>query len=68
MDCCCEQLSYVMACPCTDCTLWYYRFGKGPESIKRKRPLLVDVRFFEKNIELEQEEMIKKLKECNYEV
>jgi len=66
MDCCCENPNYVMACPCTDCTLWSYRFGKRPVTIKETKPLLMDVRFFDENIDLEQIQMVRKLKGRGY--
>ena len=30
MDCCAGQANEVRQCPCTDCTLHPYRFGKNP--------------------------------------
>ena len=30
LDCCCEQRNEVAACPCQDCPLYPYRFGKNP--------------------------------------
>ena len=66
MDCCCENPKSIMGCPCTDCTLWLWRFGKRPESIKKKRPLLVDSAFFDSNIDLKQTQMIKKIKKLKY--
>lgn len=29
-DCCCGQYKEVALCPCTDCPLYPYRFGKDP--------------------------------------
>ena len=30
LDCCCGQSNEVKLCPCKDCSLWQYRFGKNP--------------------------------------
>ena len=30
MDCCCGQYKEVELCPCKDCSLYPYRFGKNP--------------------------------------
>lgn len=30
LDCCCGQYKEVELCPCPDCTLHPYRFGKNP--------------------------------------
>ncbi len=30
LDCCCGQANEVKLCPCVDCTLYPYRFGKNP--------------------------------------
>jgi len=30
LDCCCDSTSEVAECPCTDCSLWPFRFGKNP--------------------------------------
>ena len=30
LDCMCNQPKEVALCPCTDCPLWGYRFGKRP--------------------------------------
>ncbi len=30
LDCCCEQPSEVRLCPCKDCPLYPFRFGKNP--------------------------------------
>ncbi len=29
LDCCCQQVAEVTNCPCEDCPIWYYRFGKS---------------------------------------
>ena len=35
LDCCCGQYKEVELCPCSDCPLYPYRFGKNP-NIKRE--------------------------------
>ena len=30
LDCCCGQRNEVELCPCADCPLYPYRFGKNP--------------------------------------
>lgn len=30
LDCVCGQANEVRLCPCTDCSLYPYRFGKNP--------------------------------------
>ncbi len=30
LDCCCGQYKEVELCPCRDCPLYPYRFGKNP--------------------------------------
>ena len=30
LDCCCGQYKEVEFCPCADCPLYPYRFGKNP--------------------------------------
>ena len=30
LDCCCGSSDEVKACPCEDCPLWPFRFGKNP--------------------------------------
>lgn len=32
LDCCCYQPKEVNLCPCEDCALWPFRFGKNPYS------------------------------------
>ena len=34
IDCCCGQKGEVNLCPCKDCPLWPFRFGKNPYSNK----------------------------------
>ena len=34
LDCCCDQSKEVRLCPCTDCPLYLYRFGKNPNRSK----------------------------------
>jgi hypothetical protein len=36
LDCCCGSTKEVELCPVTDCTLYAYRFGKRPGTIKRE--------------------------------
>lgn len=36
LDCCCGSSNEVKLCPCTNCSLYTYRFGTNP---KRKREL-----------------------------
>lgn len=31
LDCCCGQVNEVKMCPCSDCSLYPYRFGKNPK-------------------------------------
>lgn len=35
LDCCCGNANEVEMCPCTDCSLYQYRFGTNP-AIKKK--------------------------------
>ena len=37
LDCCCGQRVEVNLCPCEDCPLWPFRFGKNPYSNKTFR-------------------------------
>lgn len=30
LDCCCGSFNEVKMCPCTDCSLYEFRFGKNP--------------------------------------
>lgn len=30
LDCCCGSPAEVSDCPCVDCSLWVFRFGKNP--------------------------------------
>lgn len=30
LDCCCGSADEVRLCPCTDCPLYEFRFGKNP--------------------------------------
>ena len=30
LDCCCGQAHEVKLCPCSDCPLYQFRFGKNP--------------------------------------
>lgn len=30
LDCCCGSSVEVSECPCGDCSLWVFRFGKNP--------------------------------------
>lgn len=30
LDCCCGNSAEVNRCPCTDCSLYVFRFGKNP--------------------------------------
>lgn len=39
LDCCGHDRTEVKLCPCTDCPLYIYRFGKMPKSESRKREL-----------------------------
>jgi hypothetical protein len=34
IDCCCGQSTEVALCPCEDCALWPFRFGKNPYTSK----------------------------------
>jgi hypothetical protein len=36
LDCCCNNPNEVSLCPCTDCSLYPYRFGKNPNIQKRE--------------------------------
>ena len=36
LDCCCNNPNEVALCPCTDCSLYPYRFGKNPNIQKRE--------------------------------
>ncbi len=31
VDCCCHQWAEVRRCPCPECALWPYRFGRRPK-------------------------------------
>lgn len=35
LDCCCDSALEVRLCPCTDCALHVYRFGKNPHRRKK---------------------------------
>lgn len=35
LDCCCDSALEVRLCPCTECALHIYRFGKNPHRSKR---------------------------------
>ena len=35
VDCCCDSALEVRLCPCTDCALHVYRFGKNPNRRKK---------------------------------
>lgn len=35
LDCCCDSALEVRLCPCTDCALHVYRFGKNPHRSKK---------------------------------
>ncbi len=56
LDCCCGSSHEVRLCPCQDCTLYPYRFGKNPyctrtyteEQKKAKRERLQRLNFPEK--------------------
>lgn len=34
LDCCCGQQNEVKLCPCSDCPLYPFRFGKNPYRTK----------------------------------
>ena len=36
LDCCGQQWNEVKLCPCTNCPLYHYRFGKNPFRKKRE--------------------------------
>lgn len=36
LDCSCDQPKEVRLCPCTDCALYPFRFGKNPYRAKRE--------------------------------
>ena len=36
LDCCCGQANEVKLCPCPDCPLYPFRFGKNPYRQKRE--------------------------------
>lgn len=36
LDCCCNNAAEVAQCPCTNCTLYPFRFGKNPYNKKRE--------------------------------
>ena len=38
LDCCCGQAAEVRRCPVRTCALWEFRFGKGPETARRRWP------------------------------
>ena len=40
LDCCCNSALEVRLCPCTDCALHVYRFGKNPHRSKKGIALL----------------------------
>ena len=42
LDCCGGSSREVKACPSHECPLWEYRFGKEPETIRRREPKLLD--------------------------
>ncbi|MFV1968531.1 MAG: hypothetical protein ACC628_24170 [Pirellulaceae bacterium] len=42
LDCCGDSSREVKACPCHDCPLWEYRFGREPEAVRKREPKLLD--------------------------
>lgn len=36
IDCCCGSYAEVRKCPCTNCELYAFRFGKNPYRKKRE--------------------------------
>ena len=36
LDCCCGNAAEVERCPCGDCSLFPFRFGKNPYNKKRE--------------------------------
>lgn len=36
LDCCCGNAKEVELCPCEDCSLYPFRFGKNPYNKKRE--------------------------------
>lgn len=36
LDCCCRSSHEVRLCPCYDCSLWPFRFGRNPNIPKRE--------------------------------
>lgn len=44
LDCVCGYKPEVERCPCTDCSIWPYRFGYNPYSTSRARTLTVEQR------------------------
>jgi hypothetical protein len=36
LDCCCDSYTEVENCTTNDCALWTRRFGKRPDTAKRK--------------------------------
>lgn len=36
LDCCCGSAHAVSLCPCEDCSLFPFRFGKNPYRAKRE--------------------------------
>lgn len=42
LDCCCGSSYEVEQCPCEDCTLYPFRFGKNP--FRKKRELTEEQR------------------------
>lgn len=36
LDCCCGSATEVSLCPCADCSLYPFRFGKNPYRTKRE--------------------------------
>lgn len=35
-DCSAGSAKYVAYCPCCDCPLWAYRFGKRPDTVRER--------------------------------
>jgi len=61
MDCCANQSNEVKCCPCTDCPLWFYRLGKRPDTLRKKKSPYIDPHLFENNSEKTSTTLIKEI-------
>lgn len=49
LDCCCGQVNEVRICPCDDCSLHPFRFGKNPNIKLTDEQRVARARYFKKS-------------------